>query len=1211
MKLDIYRNNAILVSVEIDSNTICSIVGMGENQMTTSFIVPECVDLMPGDYILHRKKKYKINEPPEGKKSNGVFYHDLVFEGREYDLYDKKVKHLRAVEFNYMGTPREHLQLIVNNQNEISAEHWSIGDVDDAEPKLLKYRDHSCRTGLTYVAQEFGMEYSFTGMGQTINLKKTVGRDTTLVFEIGRGKGLYEIARKKVSDKPVYTRVTGYGGDKNIPSDYRGGVKKLMFDDNGRDYVERNVSLYGIKEGSYENEEIYPRRTGVVSACSPDGGDNGIWWIEDKDIDFDINECLVEGVVAKLTFVSGDLAGNTMPFEITKYDAKAKRVYFNETDDDGYILPNTSRKPVIGYKYVITDIKMPQSYVDEAEAKLKKETIEFAEKNCMWQFAYPVKPNPRYIKKLNIELNVFDRVRVKDLDYGIDALIRIVSLSYPLVDPYNVSFTVAETIPYTSEERELIQQAEVTHKVNSIDKEWSEMARFITSQFNKLKNKIYDPDGKLTDVFQQLLMLQVGAESQNFSLNGVTVSANYNADMTKLHVTAGELIHNSFQIKELPKPNWIWKIENDSLFENLDINKTYYLYAKCSKAALTGEWGISDQKVMTDEISGYWCFLLGVLYDVSEGDPFRGFDLTKGMTTVVGDTITTGLIQSLAKNFMINLTDSWIDIVSGKSRLDIFRTNPDEIRLKGVKVISDSGVEDVIGVDRGVYNSQYVYYNGDTVTYNGSTYKYIYGSPTKGIAPGDETYWKIVASKGDEGNGIKSVTNYYLATASASGVTSSTGGWTTTVQSVTADKKYLWNYEVVTYTSGSSVPTTPCIIGTYGDKGTTGNGISSIKEHYAVSTSNTTAPTSWSDTVPDLTVTNKYLWNYETINYTDGSKVDTTKRVIGVYGDTGKQGSEGNFTEFRYAKNGSMITPPSLVKTDANPTGWSVMQPSVSVAEYLWMISTKKTGAGVLIYNWSDPVRVTPADGTAGKPGPGIVFAGDYSATETYYGTDIAVVAVRYNGQYYLSRIDAGTFTNKLPTDIKYWNYFTNQFESIATKLLLAENANLANFIFRNQCLTSQAKTNNIYNILLNGVDGNGHFAAGNLKWDAVGNILMKGRIGTPYEVIKAPSGTYIYRDISNADVVVEYTNSNVQAKKLVITGDVYNNMVLTIVVRSLESPEYNPSTGFPIGFNFTIRTGQNGNEWATLLCFKGSSNWGRYSWNEYLNTWIELSKAN
>ncbi len=45
-------------------------------------------------------------------------------------------------------------------------------------------------------------------------------------------------------------------------------------------------------------------------------------------------------------------------------------------------------------------------------------------------------------------------------------------------------------------------------------------------------------------------------------------------------------------------------------------------------------------------------------------------------------------------------------------------------------------------------------------------------------------------------NGIKSITNYYLATASGSGVSASTSGWTTTVQAITASKKYLWNYEV-------------------------------------------------------------------------------------------------------------------------------------------------------------------------------------------------------------------------------------------------------------------------------------------------------------------------------------------------------------------------------------------------------------------------------
>lgn len=165
------------------------------------------------------------------------------------------------------------------------------------------------------------------------------------------------------------------------------------------------------------------------------------------------------------------------------------------------------------------------------------------------------------------------------------------------------------------------------------------------------------------------------------------------------------------------------------------------------------------------------------------------------------------------------------------------------------------------------------------------------------------TWSKIKGEKGATGaagKSIGSVVNYYLATASSSGVTTSTSGWTTTVQSVSTSKKYLWNYEVIKYTDGSvASTTTPCIIGAYGDKGNTGatgatgKGIKSVTEHYAVSASNTAAPTSWSTTVPTMTATNRYLWNYETITYTDNSTLDTTKRVIGVYGDKGNTGATG------------------------------------------------------------------------------------------------------------------------------------------------------------------------------------------------------------------------------------------------------------------------------------------------------------------------------
>ena len=76
-----------------------------------------------------------------------------------------------------------------------------------------------------------------------------------------------------------------------------------------------------------------------------------------------------------------------------------------------------------------------------------------------------------------------------------------------------------------------------------------------------------------------------------------------------------------------------------------------------------------------------------------------------------------------------------------------------------------------------------------------------------------------------EGRGVSETVQYYLATSQASGVTSSTSGWSTdiTTQKLTADKKYLWNCYQTKYSDGTSEPiSTPKVIGVYGDKGVDG-----------------------------------------------------------------------------------------------------------------------------------------------------------------------------------------------------------------------------------------------------------------------------------------------------------------------------------------------------------------------------------------------------
>lgn len=154
-----------------------------------------------------------------------------------------------------------------------------------------------------------------------------------------------------------------------------------------------------------------------------------------------------------------------------------------------------------------------------------------------------------------------------------------------------------------------------------------------------------------------------------------------------------------------------------------------------------------------------------------------------------------------------------------------------------------------------------------------------------------------MGGNGTDGKGIKSITEYYLASASSSGVTTSTSGWTTKIQMITTSKKYLWNYEVTHYTDDTSTTTSPCIIGVYGDEGATGNGIQSITNYYLATASGsdvTTDTSGWTTTVQTISAAKKYLWNYEVVTYTNGNQSETAPHIIGVYGDQGKPGKDGH-----------------------------------------------------------------------------------------------------------------------------------------------------------------------------------------------------------------------------------------------------------------------------------------------------------------------------
>ena len=232
----------------------------------------------------------------------------------------------------------------------------------------------------------------------------------------------------------------------------------------------------------------------------------------------------------------------------------------------------------------------------------------------------------------------------------------------------------------------------------------------------------------------------------------------------------------------------------------------------------------------------------------------------------------------------------------------------------------------------------------DVGTYIGTCVDYNQSDPT---SVGSYKWAKIKGEQGatgpqgpagSSGRGIKTITEYYLISSTKTGITTELSGWSTSIPTMTATNKYLWNYEKFTFTDNTTATTTPKIIGIYGDKGATGatgpqgpqgnagatgpqgpqgatgpkgpqgatgatgpqgatgNGIKSITNYYlaTASESGVSASTSgWTTTVQAITASKKYLWNYEVVTYTNGSTYQSAPCIIGAYGDKGATGATG------------------------------------------------------------------------------------------------------------------------------------------------------------------------------------------------------------------------------------------------------------------------------------------------------------------------------
>jgi len=677
--LSIFRAGVNINNSKIGIDSTLTYQLMGEHKVDAEWVSPTPIPLALGDYIEVGVEKFYLNILPQVVKVNNFTYrYTATFESELYKLFSKILMDEGAAEFTYFGTPAEYIQLLIDNMNEIDP-GWTM-DVDaDLNPVYITFNGESCRQALSRIMEAFELEFRL--VQKEIIVRRDVGFSSLYQFEYGRGKGLYELTRTSVVEKGVITRLYAFGADKNLAFDYRNGSRRLKFEtgDPAVNYLEANVGNYGVKEGTVTFDDIFPQRTGSVTATANKNT------ITDASLDFDINAYLMAGVVAKIVFKSGALAGQE--FEIKSYNHTNKTLIFlDRVEANDAVMPAApSFVPAIGDEYTLVNIKMPESYIQAAEAELLAAATEYLDRVKTPRVTYTLAIDEKFIRQNGVEIACGMKVTVKDTALGLDDLIRIYSIQYPLVNPSQITAQIAETIPVSTVERIIKDTSKGKKDIINLDRTQAELYRDSVKRFNDFFNNYFDPDGKFdgTNIKPGTVAtgaVAVGTKSQNFGLNGVEIEANFEGDPNRLRISGGQLIHFEIELDEL---GYTWVID-PVIFNTLVPGNLYYVYARCNKSALSGTWKISTERILAEDEPGWYHFWLGMLYPVADGK--RYFMFTKGMTFILGDSITTGRIQDLSGLNFFDLSQGAFNLGDEANGVDWGVTQAGKFTIRGAVI---------------------------------------------------------------------------------------------------------------------------------------------------------------------------------------------------------------------------------------------------------------------------------------------------------------------------------------------------------------------------------------------------------------------------------------------------------------------------------------------------------------------------------------------
>lgn len=1043
----IYNNLGYRVlDVEVDDNSYRNRVIMGDHSLTLYYSLPEHVEIPVGAYCEFQGEKFTLERPENFKmKHKRLFEYTVIFEAPEAKSKIWKFRNPvdGRLKFSLTAKPIEHLQMFVDNMNRRDT-GWTVGDCVDGVETLIAYDHDFCIAALQKQASQFNTEYEF--VGKRVSLKKVeYNKSAPLPLSYGRGNGFKSgVGRSNTGDTPPIEILFVQGGTDNIdPSKYGSSELKLPagqtlaydgehFENeagfvkaNARNYVvdESGLSirrydkqLSSLAEDSLDCSEIYPKRVGTVSSVAVVDAGNNFYDIIDTGIPSTLNyeECLIEGETMTIIFQSGMLAGRE--FEVKYYheavkNKAARRFEIVPAELDGQTMPNATFAPKAGDKYAVFKCMLPDSYIRDDETKtgaswdMFRAAVKYLFDNEEQKFTFTGELDGIWSKKdwLNIggRIKLGGYILFSDEQFQKDGVLVRIT---GVKDYINKPYSPVIELSNTT------VSGGVSSTLNELKSEGVVMEDLHRASIQFTKRRFRDAKETISMLEDALL--------ENF-----TNSINPIAVQTMSMLVGDESLQFRFVNSKTNPVQVAHSITYDIEAKQLSAEAGIIQHMTLGIASISSAHKASEYK--------YWnmsAYTSGRLDDGAK----KYYLYAK-----VSRTAQTG-------SFIMSETAIKMEAVSGFYHLLVGVLNSE---YDGVRsFVTLYGFSEVlpgrVTTDRVVSGDGNSFFDfvanalklGDKLSYNvngdgelkikGTIVQSQSGSESyigcfRGAYNSSYTYYN-----GDEVtytlNGLTSTYRYIYATPAKGVAPSNTVYWTVTAK---------------------------------GSKGADGTSIT-IK-----GTLSDTSKLPATGTEGDAYIINGdlYVWN--------GSKWENVGQIKGEKGDKGDDGSAGNYTELRFAKNGSTTSPPSLSKSSLNPSGWTTTTPSVGSAEYLWMTSAVKSGDGkTLVSQWTTPVRLTPYNGKDGADGssPVMVYRGTYSSSKSYYGNKNRLDCVKNGSTYYIARIDAGTFSNVAPPNTNKWNSFGASFESVATNLLLAEGANIGDWFMKGGRIVSTLGTGDI-----------------------------------------------------------------------------------------------------------------------------------------------------